>query len=218
MALACDGRLIPLLRTLPGVAELVERGGTLPPYDVWVDQMSLPRLFRLSPEAIPAASGYITADPARVAAWRAALPPVRKVGLVWAGNPRHSNDRRPSLPSAQLARLLAAPGIQFVSLQVGPRSGEASQLTDLSRHLTDYAETAAVVSTLDLVVTVDTSVAHLAGALGVETWVMLPFAPDWRWMLGRDDTPWYASMQLIRQRSPGDWDGVVATVVSRLGG
>jgi tetratricopeptide (TPR) repeat protein len=221
VALACDVRLIPLLRTLRGVAELVERGGPLPRYDVWVDQMSLPRLFGLTPDAIPAASGYLTADPARVAAWRAALADAgaaakRKVGLVWAGNPRHSNDGRRSLPPAQLSRLLSAPGVQFVSLQVGPRSGEASQLPDLSRQLTDYAETAAAVSALDLVVTVDTSVAHLAGALAVDTWVMLPAAPDWRWMLGRDDTPWYASMRLIRQRWPGDWDGVVDAVIAGL--
>ncbi len=217
VALACDARLIPLLRTLSGVAEVVARGGTLPPYDCWVDQMSLPRLFGLTPETIPAPGGYLCADADRVAAWRAALPPGRKVGLVWAGNPLHSNDRRRSLPPAQLARLLgAARGFTFVSLQVGPRAAEAAGLPDFSAHLTDYAATAALVAALDLIVTVDTSVAHLAGALGVPTWVMLPFAPDWRWILGRNDTPWYASLRLVRQQRPGDWDGVVDEIVHRL--
>ncbi len=216
VALACDARLIPLLGTLPGVAEVVPRGAALPRYDFWVDQMSLPRLFDLTPDTIPAAGGYLSADPARVAAWRAALPAGRNVGLVWAGNPLHSNDRRRSLPPEQLARLSAVSGIRFVSLQVGPRADEAAAMADCSPHLADYAETAALTAALDLIVTVDTSVAHLAGALGVETWVMLPFAPDWRWILGRDDTPWYASMRLIRQPRPGDWDSVLDTVALRL--
>ena len=215
VVLACDTRLIPLLRTMPGVAAAIPRGSEPPPYDAWIDQMSLPRLFGLTPTTIPGAAGYLSADPARVAAWRAALPPGRKVGVVWAGNPAHSNDRRRSLPPEQLARLLAAPA-RFVSLQVGPRAAERRTLVDLSPRLGDYAETAALVATLDLVVTVDTSVAHLAGALGVETWVMLPFAPDWRWILGRDDSPWYSSVRLFRQERPGAWGGVVTSVLDAL--
>ena len=136
--------------------------------------------------------------------------------MAWAGNPAHSNDRRRSLPPEAVARLLAALGCaSTVNLQVGPRAGEAG-LPDFSPLLTDYAETAALVANLDLVLTVDTSVAHVAGALGVPCWVMLPFAPDWRWMLGRDDTPWYASLRLFRQPRPGDWDAVIDAVAAAL--
>jgi hypothetical protein len=149
------------------------------------------------------------------------LPEAQAIGLVWAGNPAHSNDARRSLPIEQLARLLGVPGVRFVSLQVGPRSGEASDIAgvaDLSSALGDYAATAAVVAQLALVITVDTSVAHLAGALGKPVWVMLPFAPDWRWLLARHhDSPWYSSMRLFRQPRPGDWDGVVSAVIAALG-
>jgi hypothetical protein len=164
---------------------------------------------------IPAAGGYLAPDPVRAAAWWAALPAGRRVGVAWAGNPDHSNDRRRSLPREAVAALVAAPGIHFVSLQPGPRSGEVG-LPDLSARLTDYAETAALIANLDLVVTVDTSVAHLAGALGVPCWVMLPFAPDWRWRLGRDDCAWYESMRLFRQPAPGAWCDVVTTVGAEL--
>ena len=132
--------------------------------------------------AIPSAAGYLRADPARMAQWRTRLPAGRKLGLAWAGNPAHSNDRRRSLPPAAVARLLGVTQGSVVNLQVGPRAGEAG-LPELAPFLTDYAETAALIANLDLVLTVDTSVAHVAGALGVPCWVMLPFAPDWRWML-----------------------------------
>jgi tetratricopeptide (TPR) repeat protein len=212
--LACDPGLTGLLATLPGVAT-VPKGGTLPAYDLWIDQMSLPRVFATSPDTIPSATGYLSADPARVTAWRARLPNGGKIGIVWAGNPAHSNDRRRSLPSAALARILAVPGIDFVSLQVGPRARETA-LKDHAPLLRDYAETAALIANLDLVVAVDTSVAHLAGALGKPCWLLLPFAPDWRWLVGRDDTPWYASLRLFRQPAPGDWDTVAGRVAAGL--
>jgi hypothetical protein len=177
--------------------------------------MSLPRVFATSPTTIPAAGCYLVADPVCVATWWASLPAGRKVGVTWAGNPGHSNDRRRSLPPDALAALLAAPGIRFVPLQPGPRAGEAG-LPDLPGHLTDYADTAALIANLDLVVTVDTSVAHLAGALGVPCWVLLPFAPDWRWRLGCLDSLWYASVRLFRQPAPGAWSDVVANVVAEL--
>jgi tetratricopeptide (TPR) repeat protein len=216
--LMCAPPLVPLLEGLPGVEMIVPRDAKLPEYDVWIDQMSLPRAFGTRPETIPHADGYLSADPVRVAAWRARLPGGRKVGVVWAGNPGHSNDRRRSLPYPMLERLLAAGGVDFVSLQCGARAAEAALLglTDWSAALTDYRETAALVANLDLVVAVDTSVAHLAGALGRPVWVMLPFAPDWRWIAGRDDTPWYAGMRLFRQTVPGGWDGVVARIAAAL--
>ncbi len=217
--LVCDGRLIPLLRTLPGSVALTPRGAPLPRYDLWVDQMSLPRLFATTPETIPTPSGYLQADPAWSAAWRATLPEGPRIGLVWAGNPAHANDRRRSLAPGALASLLEVPGQHFVSLQLGPRAAEAAAmpgLIDPTARLTDYAATAALVAALDLVIAVDTSVAHLAGALGRPVWVMLPFAPDWRWMLERDSSPWYGSMRLFRQERPGYWPGVVARVAEAL--
>ena len=212
--LACEQPLIPLLASLPD-ATVVAKDAALPRYDCWIDQMSLPRVFATRPDAIPSARGYLRADPARIAAWRAALPQGRKVGVAWAGNPAHSNDRRRSLPVADLRRILAVPDICFVNLQVGPRAGEAG-LADLTPRLTDYAETAALIAALDVVVTVDTSVAHVAGALGRPCWVMLPYAPDWRWLLGRDDTPWYSSLRLFRQPRAGEWSAVTEAVAERL--
>jgi tetratricopeptide (TPR) repeat protein len=214
VVLACDPRLVPWLGTLPGV-KAVPKGGRLPAYDAWVDQMSLPRLFATRPDSIPGARGYLAADPVRTASWWARLPPGRKVGLAWAGNPHHSNDRRRSLPIPLVADLLRVPGVHAINLQVGPRSRDTA-LPDLSAQLPDYAETAALIANLDLVVTVDTSVAHVAGALGVPCWVMLPYAPDWRWCLGRDGTPWYATLRLFRQTQPGGWDDVVARVCTAL--
>ncbi len=214
VVLACDVRLVPLLDTLPGVAA-VAVGGTLPAYDAWIDQMSLPRVFATDPTTIPTPRGYLAPDPVRVATWWAALPPGRKVGVAWAGNPGHSNDRRRSLPPDALAALLAAPGVQFVPLQPGLHAAE-TRLPDLPAPLTDYADTAALIANLDLVVTVDTSVAHLAGALGVPCWVLLPFAPDWRWRLGCRDSAWYASVRLFRQPAPGAWQDVVAGVLAEL--
>jgi len=212
--LACERPLLPMLATLPA-ASVVPKDAPLPRYDAWIDQMSLPHVFATRPETIPSAAGYLHADPGRTERWRKRLPDGAKIGLAWAGNPAHSNDRRRSLSPDAVARLLSVCGSGAVNLQVGARAGE-SGLPDFSSLLTDYAETAALVANLDLVLTVDTSVAHVAGALGVPCWVMLPFAPDWRWMLGRDDTPWYGSLRLFRQPAPGDWHGVIAAVAAAL--
>lgn len=214
VVLVCDASLVPLLGVLPGVTAL-PRGAALPPYDSWIDQMSLPRVVATGPATIPAAKGYLAPDPVRVAAWWAALPAGRKVGLAWAGNANHSNDRRRSMPPDVLEVLLAAPDIRFVSLQLGPRAIEAG-LSKLPMHLADYVETAALIANLDLVVTVDTSVAHLAGALGVPCWVMLPYAPDWRWRLGCETSAWYASMRLFRQPAPGAWRDLATNIVAAL--
>ena len=217
VVLACDARLTGWLGTLPGVAAAVPVDGTLPGHDAWIDQMSLPRAFGTRHDSIPAARGYLVADPVRQAAWWAGLPAGRKVGVAWAGNPLHTNDRRRSLPDAAVSALTSVPGISFINLQVGARAAAAG-LPDLSPRLADFADTAALVANLDLVVTVDTAVAHVAGALGVPCWVLLPYAPDWRWGVGRTDTPWYASLRLFRQASPGDWDGVVGAVAAALDG
>jgi Flp pilus assembly protein TadD len=214
VVLACDARLVRLLGAMSGVAA-VPVDLPLPRYDVWIDQMSLPRVFATGPSTVPAASCYLAPDPVQIAAWWAALPAGRKVGIAWAGNAAHSNDRRRSLPAGAIQPLLSVPNVQFVNLQLGPRAGEAG-LPHLPIALTDYADTAALIANLDLVVTVDTSVAHLAGALGVPCWVMLPFAPDWRWRLGCQVSAWYGSLRLFRQPGPGAWHAVVKAVAAEL--
>ncbi len=214
VVLACERPLIPLLAQLPGV-RVVPKDAPLPRFDCWIDQMSLPLACGTRLDTVPSAGGYLRANPARTVAWRATLPSGTKVGLAWAGNSAHSNDRRRSMPPDALQRIVDVPGVHAVNLQVGPRATEIG-LPDLSPRLTDYAETAALIEALDLVVAVDTSVVHVAGALGKPTWVMLPHAPDWRWLLGRDDSPWYSSLRLFRQPAPGDWGTVIADVVAAL--
>lgn len=142
-----------------------------------------------------------------------------RVGLVGSGNPLHSNDRRRSIPTALLAALTHVPGVAWTSLQVGPRAAEQAELfgvADLSAQLRDFADTAERISRLDLVIAVDTSTAHLAGAMGVPVWILLPAAADWRWIAGRFDSPWYASARLFQQGVAGDWTGVVTQVATAL--
>ena len=209
-----------LLSSVPGIISVGALGEPEPAHDVWVDQMSLPRLCLTRLDTIPFSPGYIAAAPARIAKWKSALPQGRKIGIVWAGNSAHSNDSRRSMPVGTLTPLLETKNATFVSLQTGRRADEVRRLGagifDLSPYLIDWAETAAIVANLDLVIAVDTAVAHLAGAMGVPVWTLLPHAPDWRWMLARDDTPWYRSMRLFRQEKPGDWAGVTARVARTL--
>ena len=214
----CAPSLVSLLAAIPGVAQACARGRR-PAYDVWVDQMSLPRLFRTTLATVPYPAAYLTADDRRVAHWAGTLPAGLRIGLVWAGNPLHSNDARRSMPVAALAPIVAAGHRSLISLQVGARSQDVDDLpgvADYADALTDWRETAAAISAMDLVITVDTAVAHMAGALGTPVWVMLPYAPDWRWMLNRTDSPWYSCMRLFRQESPGDWDGVADRVAAAL--
>jgi hypothetical protein len=139
-----------------------------------------------------------------------------RVGVCWAGNPNHTGDKVRSIPFDTFAPLLNTRGVSFVNLQVGERAKDADGYDVVRPELNDYYDTAHVMKSLDLVITVDTSVAHLAGALGVPVWTMIPFAPDWRWMRDRDDTPWYQSMTLFRQGTAGDWAGVIERVRSQL--
>ncbi len=208
--LACEPPLMPLLRRLDGVT-VVSKSAPLPRYDAWIDQMSLPLVFATTLDTIPSAARYLTADPALIAARSQSL---RRVGLAWAGNPLHRNDRRRT-PPAEMFAPENFPGCQVVSLMP---DRTLPGIAAPSRPLTDYAETAALIATLDLVITVDTSVAHVAGALGKPAWVLLPFAPDWRWLLNRNDTPWYDSLRLFRQPRPGDWRSVIGSVTAALAG
>ncbi len=213
--------LLPLAR-LPGI-EVVAQGDPLPAFDVHCPLLSLPLAFGTSLENIPARTPYLSPPPGRVAHWAARIgaTPGLKVGIVWAGSPVQRNDRNRSIPIERLKPLFAFAGARFFSLQVGPRSAdlaviEPMAITDLSGELTDFGETAAAVANLDLVIAADTALVHLAGALGKRVWTMLAFAPDWRWLLARADSPWYPSMRLFRQTRSGDWDGVVGAVRQAL--
>jgi hypothetical protein len=208
---------------ITGVAECVGRSST-PAFDLHCPLGTLPLAFGTRLDTIPLAQGYVPAPPpARVEAWDNRLGPRTRfrVGLVWAGNPDHKNDHNRSMTLRTLAPLLDC-DVQFVSLQKGVRDqdrallAERPGIVDLTQHLTDFSETAALISCLDLVISVDTSVAHLAGALGAPVWTMVPFNPDWRWLLSRDDSPWYQSMRLFRQPERGDWASVVDSIRREL--
>jgi tetratricopeptide (TPR) repeat protein len=215
--------LVSLLSQLEGVAQVVASGDTLPPFDFHCPLMSLPLAFKSNIETIPASVPYLRADPARVAAWRARLGAQRRprVGLAWSGSQGLRNDKR-SMTLAQMLPL-ARNGAEYVSLQKEVSEADAAWLAwrDDIRHfgaqLRDFADTAALIELVDVVVTVDTAVAHLAGAMGKEVLVLLPCVPhDWRWLLERDDSPWYPTAQLFRQPTPRDWDSVILRVDAQL--
>jgi hypothetical protein len=218
--LECQKPLRKILAGCPGIDELVVRGDPLPPHDVCAPLMSLPRLFQTRLDTIPATIPYLKADPALVEQWRRELAAFSglKVGITWRGNPEHPNDRQRSIPLQEFAQLAGVPGVQLVSLQHGPGSEQLAgvaghwRVSDLGGRLDEVAgpfmDRAAVMSNLDLVVACDTSIAHLAGALGVPVWVALPQVPDWRWQLGREDSPWYPTMRLFRQERQREWGPV----------
>lgn len=183
---------------------------------------NLPMLFKTTAETIPQQTPYLKATEARIHFWREALAAATpkatiKIGLVWAGNPKHHNDRNRSLPLAAFQPLLTLPETAWISLQLPaqiiPRQ---YPLLDYTEQLVDFSETSALIENLDLVITVDSAVAHLAGALGKEAWVLIPFEPDWRWQLARPDSPWYPGMRLFRQKRPGDWQAPLKEVKKRL--
>ena len=210
-----------LLACFSGVSRVIARGEPLPRFDVHLPLMSLPWLFKTTPDSLPGEMPYLTADPARVRAWRRRLPGGRpRVGLRWAGDPDHRGDRQRSLPLALFLPLLGKVEAGWHVLQKDLRPGDAELIAAtpaLVRHvLKDFADTAALLSLLDLVITVDTAVAHLAGALGRPTWLLLPHCADWRWMRDGDTSPWYPTMRLFRQSSPGNWGPVLARVAEAL--
>lgn len=214
--------LLPLLRGLPGADLVLPNGAALPPHAAHAPLLSLPHLLAEA-EPIPS-KPYLAAEPERMARWARRLQgegPL--VGLVWAGNPRHSNDRNRSVPLDRLAPLLERDGLRWLSLQVGPRAADIAaaklggRVIDAAPALTDFAETAAALMQLDLLIAVDTAVAHLAGALGRPCWLLLPFAPDWRWGQRGEGCAWYESLRLWRQPNPGDWSSAIAGIGASLG-
>jgi hypothetical protein len=220
--------IMELARRVPGVEGVIAPSPVLPRFDWCCPLPSLPGICGTELATIPGAVPYLSPPPERLASWRnrlAAVPKLStalKVALVWAGNPSHPNDHRRSMRFADLLPLLTGVDCHYWLLQKGPPAAQAApppagvSLDSIGEDLRDFADTAAVVAMADLVISVDTALCHLAGALGRPVWTLLPFAPDWRWLLDRADSPWYPTMVLYRQQRPGDWAGVIERVARDL--
>jgi tetratricopeptide (TPR) repeat protein len=224
VVLEAPKELVALLSRLEGVASVVARGDALPAYDVHCPAGSLPLALRTDVATIPTNVPYLAGDEARVAKWRERIGHLRspRIAVAWSGSADHANDRNRSITLARFTPLLTAGTGSIISIQRELRGGDADTLarlpnvTHVGDALADFDDTAAVMALADLVISVDTSVVHLAGAMGRPVWVLLPFQPDWRWLLGRDDSPWYPTVRLFRQPKPGDWDSVIARVKDEL--
>ena len=221
--LECQEPLASVMRTLAGVDQIVARGDPLPEFECHAALPSLPRLFGTSLDTIPAEVPYVHAAAGPLERWRTALaraPGSFKVGLVWSGNPEQKVNRYRAVPVREFAALARLPGVSLISLQQGPQAAEAGEadfpLHTLPEEVRDFGDTAAIVCNLDLVITVDTAVAHLAGALGRPVWTLLCFAADWRWLLERKDSPWYPGMRLFRQTERDCWKPVLEEVRQEL--
>ncbi len=216
----CQPALAGLLASAPGVDGVVPFGEAPPDFDVHLPLQSLPRVLGTTPETIPAEVPYLKPDPALVERWRARMGEsgAFRVGLCWAGNPRQANDRNRSMPGAQFAALAGIPNVELFSLQCGPRAGELAgvPVAHLGGEFRNVADTAAAIANLDLVISVDTMVAHLAGALGKPVWTLLSAAADWRYPAGGDAMPWYPGMRLFRQARPGNWTEPIGRVAEGL--
>jgi len=207
--------LVRLFKTVEGVSAVFARGGTLPRVDYQASLLDLGDVFCTDLSAIPNTTPYLHVERS-VEKFEGDRP---KIGLCWAGNPSHDNDRNRSIDLTLLEPLLDLQEIDFFSLQVGSRAGEAvsgTKLRKLPGELRDFLDTGQFVVELDVVITVDSSIAHLAGALGQAVWVLLPYAPDWRWLLGREDSPWYPGTSLFRQGQPGDWSVPVKEISKKI--
>jgi Tfp pilus assembly protein PilF len=227
VVLGCCQELLPLISQLPGIHSSFVRWQDIPGFSVFCPLSSLPHVFGTELETIPGSVPYLKADPAKVARWSARIraavgDTALKVGIAWAGRPSHPNDRARTLRWLQLQPLTRIPGVALVALQKEIPAVDRSEFPvgfgalDLSAELDDFGDTAAVIENLDLVVTIDSSAAHLAGALAKPTWVMLPWVPDWRWLMDREDTPWYPTLRLFRQPAHGDWAATIARVAQEL--
>jgi hypothetical protein len=217
--LACQPEMMELMTSVKGVEQVVARLGPLPQFDTHCPLLSLPRLFQTTLETIPSATPYLFAEDTRRASWHTRLPGDgrKKIGLVWAGKDWPNPNR--SISPEHLAPLQSVQNAWWCSLQKQDAGGPPGlELTDWTAELKDFSDTAALIANLDLVVTIDSATAHLAGALGKPVWVLLPFMADWRWMQARSDSPWYPSMRLFRQNKAGDWTSAIADVVKELQG
>jgi Flp pilus assembly protein TadD len=221
--LGCPESLRPVMETIRGVREVVTTRRDLPHFDTHAPLMSLPAIFGATLETVPREIPYLRVPPQVPSSprWVNELPGL-KAGLVWNGSPTNQHGRNRSLRLDFFGPLLHLPGIHWHSLQVGGAADElampafAGRIADLGRRFASFGDTAQAIGELDLVISVDTSVAHLAGALGKPVWTLLPFEAEWRWLIGREDSPWYPTMRLFRQTAPGDWPGLLERVRREL--
>ncbi len=224
--LACRPALVPLLKTCDGIDEVVSNDDVLPAADIEAPLLRLPAILGTTFDTIPFSDPYLIARDDLQAKWRERLGEVEgfRVGIAWQGNPKFSDDRRRSIPLASFQPLSEVAGVRLFSLQKGFGTEQLAKIefpvVDLGSCLDEqtgaFEDTAAVMTQLDLVISSDTSIVHVAGALSVPVWVALAFLPDWRFLLGREDSPWYPTMRLFRQESPGDWNGVFERIADQL--
>jgi len=221
----CPPPLLDLFRTARGVSEVITAGTPPPSFDLHVPMLSLPLILQTTTATIPADVPYLFADPARSEVWRQRLGPPRaslRVGVAWTGNPQNRETAKRGIALDRFLPLLRLDSIAFFSLQVGPGAEQLRQFAaadaihDHSAAIQNFADTAAFMANLDLIISVDTATTHLAGALGRPVWTLLPFAADWRWGLNGETTPWYPTMRLFRQTTPGDWESVMERVAGEL--
>jgi tetratricopeptide (TPR) repeat protein len=238
--LKCDPVLEQLLKPVAGIDRLITGDAQLPACDAYVPLLSLPGILGTVPATVSAPIPYLQVDPRLVTEWQQKLavrsrgfqPPSEtvhhlcRIGIAWQGNPKYRHDATRSIPLNQFGRLARCDGVQLVSLQKGRGSEQIRGLTgafevvdlesQLGTELESFMNLAAVIKNLDLVIACDTAVAHLAGALGMKVWLCLPFDPDWRWLLQREDTPWYPKMRVFRQTAPGEWEGVFERMAKEI--
>ncbi len=222
--LACQQALEGLMIGMRGVDGIIRVGATVPPFDFQIPLASLPGIFQTTINNIPCEVPYLQADPEKVAYWKQELKPQKgfKVGIVWQGNAKVNGDQLRSIPLRFFEAFARIKGLKLVSLQKGPgteqlaSSSISSSILNLNDRLETFSDTSAAMMNLDLIVTSDTSIAHLAGALSVPVWTALQFVPDWRWFLGRADSPWYPTMRLFRQKRFGDWSEVFGRIATEL--
>ena len=224
----CHKALVPLLRTCRGIDQLITFNSKPPDFDVYASLLDVPAILKMDLSSVVAGVPYLSADESLIEYWARELHscPGFKIGIVWQGSPQHKADQRRSIPLEQFAPLADTAGVRLISLQKGPGSEQIPAfaarhaLLDLGPRLDEstgaFMDSAAVLKNLDLLITADTAMAHLGGALGVRTWLALAQVPDWRWLLGRDDSPWYPTMRLFRQKSAGDWPGLFQEIVEQL--
>jgi hypothetical protein len=225
---SCQKPLLPILKSCQGIDGLLPQGSAAPPCDFEAHLMSLPAIFGTTLATIPAEVPYLSAKPELVEHWREMLRPLAgfKVGINWRGTPGNPYERYRGIPLGEFAPLARLPGVSIISLQKGPgweeigSVSEEGPVVDLGRTVDEEAgpfmDTAAIMRNLDLVITSDTVISHLAGALDVPVWLALPFVPDWRWVLEREDSPWYPRHRLFRQARPGDWSEVFERIATAL--
>ena len=212
-----------LLESLDGVSQLLVKGEQIPHFDVHCPIMSLPLAFKTTLETIPAKIPYLAVSQTKIEKWRSKLTGTAlKVGVVWAGNPNHVQDLDRSVPLKNVLPILGVKGTRYFSLQKDFRHGEKdildvnSQIVRVDPDINDFQDTAAIMMSLDLVLSCDTSIAHLAGALGKPIWVLLSFNPDWRWLLDRSDLRWHPTARLFRQTRRGEWSTVIDDICAEL--